>query len=252
MKGPFAVERRTPFWRLLGALLLLASTATLSPWFWLQLPPLFLTPAVWAARAGNAIRRSFRDPAVLEARVQELEREVAWLRSLLKQNAPLPEAAPNLIPAHVVLRLPGYPPQRVLVNRGRRDGVREGAGVLAGPFALGIVVKVYDRYALVRTIWAPGFRAGARVGEAVGFFRTTREAAELTYVEPAAPIQNLQLVRTSGDDGIFPPDYLLGVIEERLPDGGLPYQSFRVRRTANPGALRGVLIYVPPYPSLPD
>jgi rod shape-determining protein MreC len=131
--------------------------------------------------------------------------------------------------------------QRLVLRRGRVDGVREGSPVVAGgDYVIGRVVKVARHTCEVQLVSDPGFRISANIEgdeRAVVYQGRMNEP----FVPPAGMLTHLPVdyaippegygtgvnVYTSGSGGIFPGGLLIGTIYGELvkTKDGLFYES---------------------------
>ncbi len=136
------------------------------------------------------------------------------------------------------------PPRSIAINRGTRDGIAVGMPVVTELGLVGRVIEVQANAALVALVTDPSSSVSARL-------QTTRVegsvagqisgALEMRFIPLGSPIQNGDLVRTSGLGGHLPPDILIGqVSSNRLGDD--PYQIAQIRSLINFDALEFVLV----------
>lgn len=103
-----------------------------------------------------------------------------------------------------------------LLDKGVRDGVREGSGVLSARGVVGIVEAVSERYSYVRSFYNAGMTVSARV-DSIGVVAPLvwdggkAGGARLKDIPHHIVIPEGSVVRTSSFSGIFPPDVPLGV-----------------------------------------
>ncbi|MEM7743764.1 MAG: rod shape-determining protein MreC [Pseudomonadota bacterium] len=103
--------------------------------------------------------------------------------------------------------------QSALVNIGRLDGVTDGSAAVDGNGVVGRVVGVGERAARlllltdfssrVPVVVQPGARRAVLSGDGTA-------APKLEFIDGNDPIQPGDLIETSGDGGVFPPDLPVG------------------------------------------
>ena len=109
----------------------------------------------------------------------------------------------------------------MLIDRGRRHGVRRFAPVVGQQGMVGFVFSLGDRDAVVRLITHPFFSAGAEV-ENLPYQAMIRGSGEerklvLRYLPHGVELAPGTLVLTSGLEGIFPAHLPIGRIKSTVP-----------------------------------
>ena len=105
--------------------------------------------------------------------------------------------------------------QTALVNIGRRDGIEDGAAAVDGAGLVGRVVGVGERASRlllltdfssrVPVVIQPGARRAVLAGD--GSLQP-----KLEFLDGSDPVKPGDLVETSGDGGVFPPDLPVGSV----------------------------------------
>ncbi|MDE5956245.1 MAG: rod shape-determining protein MreC [Bacteroidales bacterium] len=134
----------------------------------------------------------------------------------------------------------------MIINRGLEDGVREGAGVITGKGAIGVIDAVSNNYSYARSFKNHDMSISARLGRegAVGpmiWDGTGSSGAILKEIPHHVEVNAGDTVYTSGYSSIFPPDIPVGVTGESKIVNGATYE-IRVRLFENFSALRHVTI----------
>ena len=150
--------------------------------------------------------RSWREAA------QQLERENAQLRAL--NNLRL---APRIgFVAGEVIADSGSPfAQSALVNIGDEDGVANGAAAVDGKGLVGRVVGVGRRAARLLLLTDFNSRVPVKVlpsGRRAILTGENDDAPRLSFLESTAGVAAGDIVVTSGDGGVFPPELPVGVV----------------------------------------
>lgn len=172
---------------------------------------------------------------------QELSRTQADLASLREGRIALEQAnsliqsvgaeAGTTITATVILRDPAPGHQSVVLNRGSREGVREGQPVLgSGATLLGIVTEVNesrsrvrlitDREAAIAALLQSSRTAGSLVGDGDGL--------RLDFVPLEASVAPGDVVLTSALGGLLPPGLLVGRVSKVEAPGQALHQLIEV------------------------
>ncbi|MHA2621150.1 MAG: rod shape-determining protein MreC [bacterium JZ-2024 1] len=177
--------------------------------------------------------RAFREARDLQDRVlhlrmenQALREEVERLRRQLEKERFMRMMAGGGLPhgsraALVLWRLPGYPVHRFLVDAGTLEGVVKGAGVITDGAVVGIVGTPGRHRSLVFSVLDHSFRAAGQLETSgtVGLAQGTSDRLTLRYIPSETLVHPGERVLTSGDDGIFPPGYILGYVRSRETEG---------------------------------
>jgi rod shape-determining protein MreC len=154
-----------------------------------------------------------------EFAARELEAENRALRTLVN-------AAPDLPGHHIVARVIADPGgsfvHSLLLNAGRRDGVKPGLAVINAEGMVGRVTEVGERSARVLLVTDLNSRIPVRLA-------STRDRAilagdnsdepRLIYVPGGTAVTPGERVVTSGHDGILPPGLAIGVVSSAGPEG---------------------------------
>jgi rod shape-determining protein MreC len=180
----------------------LAVNSPSAAWRWLE--ESFTTREKLQAEV-DKLRNQLRDQQLITLRQAALAEENATLRGL---NAALPEIIEKRLIGEVISVELSSVRQRLLVNRGGRDGVHKaqpvitGAGVIGqvfrtGPFSSEIILITDSEHALPVQVLRSGVRTIA-----LGIGRET--TLELPYVPQNYDVQKGDVLVTSGLDRVFP------------------------------------------------
>jgi rod shape-determining protein MreC len=180
----------------------LAVNSPAEAWRWLE--DSFTTREKLQAEV-DRLRNELRDQQLITLRQQALAQENATLRGL---NAAFPDVVEKRLIGEVISVEVSQLRQRLLVNRGGRDGVFKsqpvvsGAGIIGqvyrtGPFSSEIILITDSEHALPVQVLRSGVRTIA-----LGSGRTT--ALELPYVPHNYDVQKGDLLVTSGLGQVFP------------------------------------------------
>jgi cell shape-determining protein MreC len=133
---------------------------------------------VWFHESSAVIPSVFRDRAVMVARVEQLETELAASQGqqltqqrLLEENRRLRSLLgvdeTSRVAASVVSRPDELPYDLLQIDRGSNHGIAVGAPVFLGEdIMIGLVTHVAAEYAFVELVTSPGFKATAFIYEA--------------------------------------------------------------------------------------
>ena len=200
----------------------------------------------------------------LEARNARLLHEVQALRGQLSMVSKSQFDGKRYpfrgLPAQVVCRAGTAGLRRMLVvDRGSRDGVRKGMGVISGDRVVGrvhraeqetsIVLLLTDPACKVPCLVVPG-ESGGKPGEADGpegvceGMPGSDATLRLRHIPLQAPAAEGDAVVSSGLGGVFPPGLSVGTIE-RVSEGLDLFQEVELRPSMGASPLRSVLILIP-------
>jgi rod shape-determining protein MreC len=176
---------------------------------------------VGAERENEQLRERVADLERAAAAADAARRENGRLRGLLGANAVAPG---EWITARVAAREFTQRYETITIDRGRRDGIEKDAAVIgAGGALVGRVVQANLWTSTVQLLTDPLSGVGARLAQsrATGLVAGNGDAPlRLNYISTRAAVSIGETVVTSGEDGIYPPDLLIGTVT--LVDIGPP------------------------------
>ena len=232
---------------------------------WLQSVVSPFADAVAGVRAGagdlaewSSFRRSLlSENARLRAEAEGLEAELLRLRNVERDRdrllalfgARTPPA--GTLPARLVAVESAGFFRSALLDRGEADGVVPGAVVVAAEGLLGRVVAVgsgsarvqllSDRVAAAGVLLVKQGRAAVARGDGKG-------GATVLYVPTIEPVEPGDLVVTTGTDGLYPSDLLVGRISSVSRSGSL-FWEIQVTMAADPAKTARVFVFPPVRPA---
>lgn len=117
----------------------------------------------------------------------------------------------------------------MIINRGRASGIREGAGVITGRGAIGVIDAVSENYSYARSFKNHDMSISARLGKdgAIGpltWNGIDNNGAVLKEIPHHVEFSTGDTVYTSGHSSIFPPDIPVGVTGEAKIVNGATYE----------------------------
>lgn len=186
------------------------------------------------------------------ARLRGQRDENAELRKMLDldEKAELSEMGP--VTARVTGAAPSVLDQRLTINKGSDDGVREDQPVITGAGLVGKISFVTGGSAVVELLTDADFGVRAKVAES-GVTGTIEaapgspRALRLTNTTARDTVARGETVVTRGTDGsprlpsLFPPDIPIGTVT-RIDEPGTDAQRVRVRPFADPRSLSFVQV----------
>jgi rod shape-determining protein MreC len=184
--------------------------------------------------------------AALRDRIEELENRIEPLQedSDIYRYAHLQH---RYIPALVVDMTTHSPHNHLTLNKGRRDGVMPGMGVICSEGLVGIVSTVNERFALVVPVIHTKTRISCRVLPAEYTCFTSWDGVGTHYVDLVDVARHVTVnvgdtVVTSGMAGIFGERIPVGVIEKAELADHDSYYRIRIRLATDFRKLRYVQI----------
>ena len=149
-------------------------------------------------------------------------------------------------PAHIVKISNGSQHNYMIVDKGAADGISEGAGVITGKGAVGIVDAVSEHHSYARSFKNHEMNISARLGKdgavgSLGWDGRSSSGAILREIPHHVEFAPGDTVYTSGYSSIFPPDIPLGTAGEARLVNGATY-DIKIRLFEDFGALRYVTI----------
>ncbi|MBE2245533.1 MAG: rod shape-determining protein MreC [Burkholderiaceae bacterium] len=206
----------------------------------------YLSGLQTAIEREQAARSELAQQAERSARVLQLERENANLRSLLDLR---PALGVRSIAAEVLYDAPDIYSRKVIVDRGSRNGVLPGAPVIDAKGVLGQVTRVYPLNAEVTLLTdkdaaIPVLNERTQVrGAAYG--RPGGGGMELRFMAGNADVQVGDLLTTSGVDGVYPPGLPVARVSEVDRRVETSFARIVLQPVASPDGVRQVLVLEP-------
>lgn len=211
--------------------------------------------------AGDDIAEYFclrRDNEELNAEITRLQLQVQTLQNQLeplRETDSLPDTINyryahlgyTVIPAKVIDLTTNQERNYLTINKGLRDGIQSGMGVVAGGGIVGIVSSVGDKFSLVVPIIHTAVNVSAYIQKNSQLGFTHWEGHDIRHVNLMEigrhiPIETGDTILTSGLTATFPEGLLIGVTDRvRLTDGDNYYQ-IRVRLNTDFHHLRYVQV----------
>ncbi|MDP2860989.1 MAG: rod shape-determining protein MreC [bacterium] len=172
-----------------------------------------------------------------KSRVFSLEEENKILRTQLGVGSAVKQ---KLLPARVI----GFS-QGLRLDKGEKDGVREGAAIIWQNNLLGKTTTVLPRQSLAETIFDARLKVMTITDKgSKGLSSGEGNSVYLTMVLSGAALSVGDKVFSSGEDGIFPSGLLIGEVEkvEKIPTE--MFQKAKLKINIDFGNLRMVFVSV--------
>ena len=195
------------------------------------------------------------DNDALRAEVQNLKSQLIGLRELQLENEALRtqlgfanEMESQLYtPARVIGRSPTALLDAVVVNRGQRDGVRIGQGVVWNGYLVGRVRSVSQTTSDIELVTDRNFVVPIVLQQSrgTGVLRGTLAGATVDDIPLDTPITVGEAVLTSGLGGELPPNLPVGEVESVISSPSDIFQRIKMRVPFQARKLEIVFIVVP-------
>lgn len=186
--------------------------------------------------------------ATLKERVNILETEnQALSEALQRAEVKLPQPKAGYISANITLRYPEEWWQEVRIDKGSKDGVRDGAAVTSDGYLVGRIVRVGERYSWVELITSSSFLIAATIDETrdLGVINGDNMGnLKLLYVQDNRPLKRDMRISTSLMNELIPPGVPIGFIIAvgRSRDG---FPEIEVQAGAHLTQLYSVEVFTP-------
>lgn len=153
----------------------------------------------------------------------------------------------NFITANVINNSVDNVNNYLLIDKGRRNGIKKDMGVICGDGVVGKVVNVTEHYASVMSMLHPYSVVSAR-------FIDNQHIANVTWnnrnyrfgtvndIPLHLVLEKGDTLVTSGFSNIYPADIMIGTIEEMLESDSKDFNSAKVRFSTNFSTLRHVFV----------
>lgn len=169
---------------------------------------------------------SITDFFYLKEANRQLVEENAMLRNKLKSsflitdtNYVYKDTLYRYIPAHIVYLTLNKPANYMIVNKGKKQGVRKEMGVISSTGVAGIVIGVSENYSLIMSALHYNFRGSARIKKNGMLVSVIWEKGDYRYgkiidIPSHLDLQKGDTLITTGFSTIFPEGIPVGYVEE--------------------------------------
>jgi len=205
--------------------------------------------ALWALRQENEqLRQRVRDLENTARRAGEVELANQRLGRLLELQHRLGGDRGQAVSARIVGRSPIAWVKTIVLDKGSNQGVTKGMAVLAPSGVVGQVISATPNAARVLLVADINSAVDALLSHTRthGILSGTREGScTLKYVARLDEVIVGDAVLTSGQDGIFPKDQVIGTVERvGTQDGGI-FQDVEVKLSVDLAKVEEVLVVAP-------
>ena len=208
------------------------------------------------------LRRASAENEQLRAQIEQMQAELRDTRAKAGEAERLEkllqlskDSQYTAVTAQVVARDPSMWFDSISINKGRWSGVEINMPVVTADGVVGRVVATGPASAQVMLITDEKSGAGAIVGQlgqsnAIGSIKGISESGllDMKYVSGLEKVQVGDTAFTTGQDGIYPPGYVVGRVVEVRPGSATQTQLIHIRPSAELDRLKEVTVlqYHPP------
>ena len=220
----------------------LAVSSPAQAWHWTQES---FTARETLQAQNAALRQRDRDLSLKLMRLTALERENADLRGL---RAALPPVADHWMAAEVIAtdEDPTSQRQRLVINRGLRNGVFKGQTVMDNYGVLGQTTRVGPWSSEVMLVTDPEHAIPVEIertgGHTIALGTGDPDSLSLRYLPGNADIKTGDVLLTSGLGGVFPQGYPVARVAAVRHDAVEPLSQFHATPLAHLSSLREVML----------
>ena len=153
----------------------------------------------------------------------------------------------RFIPANVINNSIYHLNNFLLIDKGRKDGIKKDMGVISANGIVGKIANVSDNYASVISMLHPYSVVSARFTENQHLANVSWETTDYRFgTVKDIPLhlfpQKGDTLVTSGFSNIYPADIMIGTIEEMLDNNSKDFNTAKIRFSTNFSTLRHVYV----------
>ena len=153
----------------------------------------------------------------------------------------------RFIPANVINNSIYHLNNFLLIDKGRKDGIKKDMGVISAKGIVGKIANVSENYASVISMLHPYSVISARFTENQHLANVCWETTDYRFgTVKDIPLhlfpQKGDTLVTSGFSNIYPADIMIGTIEEMLDNNSKDFNTAKIRFSTNFSTLRHVYV----------
>ncbi|MBP6660894.1 MAG: rod shape-determining protein MreC [Chitinophagales bacterium] len=135
----------------------------------------------------------------------------------------------------------------ITINKGSKDGLQKGFGVISSNGVVGIITNVSENFALVISVISVKSLVGVRHknSNALGNLRwngSDPNTLQIDGFSKTIPVKKNDTIVTAGFSSIFPPNVLVATVKDVKPDEGSSFYDINVHLTNNISSLSYVYV----------
>lgn len=153
----------------------------------------------------------------------------------------------NFIPANVINNSINNVNNYLLIDKGRKDGLKKDMGVICEKGVVGKIVNVTENYASVMSmlhsysVISARFTGNQHIAN-VSWGNTDYRYGTVSDIPLHLHLKNGDTLVTSGFSNIYPSDIMVGTIEEMLDMESKDFNTAKIRFSTNFSTLRHVFV----------
>jgi rod shape-determining protein MreC len=203
---------------------------------------------LYASEENHRLRAQVESLTSQNNQLREFASQNQRLRALLGMTESKNISGPV---AHIVGYGPSVWSNVITVNKGSRDGVKQGYPVISGSGIVGQVASVAARSSQILLITDPTSGVDALIQDtrAHGVIEGRgREKVMLRYIDMREPVAVGDMIVTSGFDGVYPVGFPIGRVVDLKGKSKDMFQEVEVAPVVDFAKMEEVLIVVPAEP----
>ncbi len=200
-----------------------------------------------------------KENEMLAEEVKSLRSEVIYLKERISTSDRLTELlktwdsyVEKQVAASIIAKDPANWYEALVINKGEKDGIEPGMGVITAGGVIGRVVKTAPDYSRV-LLMSDRSSAVAGVIQRTGYEGIVEgqhgRTLRLNYIMSDADVQNGDIIITSGTDGVFPRGIMIGRVNRVEKPQNRLFQTVELKPEADLSREREVLVIKPPVSS---
>lgn len=159
---------------------------------------------------------------------KELREEIDRLQQLLDTthfiDTLFNDTVFQYIPAKVIYSTHNKRNNFITINKGSKDGLKEGMGVFTNKAIVGVIHSVSDNYSLIKSVLSAKIYIDVKIAKngAYGLLNWDGKKHNIGAIDGISsdiPLEKWSRVVTRGASGVFPPDLYVGKISNFQRDG---------------------------------
>ena len=193
-----------------------------------------------------------KENEMLAEEVKRLRSEVIYLKEQISTSdrltellKPVDSYVEKQVVASIIAKDPANWYEALVINKGEKEGVEPGMGVITAGGVIGRVVKTAPDYSRV-LLMSDRSSAVAGVIQRTGYEGIVEgqhgRTLRLNYIMSDADVQNGDIIITSGTDGVFPRGIMIGRVNRVERPQNRLFQSVELIPEANLSREREVLV----------
>ena len=153
----------------------------------------------------------------------------------------------NFIPANVINNSVDNVKNYLLIDKGRKHGIKKDMGVICGEGVVGKIVNVTEHYSSVLSVLHPYSVISARFIDNQHIANVTWDNKDYRFgtvndIPLHLVLEKGDTLVTSGFSNIYPADIMIGTIEEMFDSGSKDFNSAKICFSTNFSTLRHVFV----------